>query len=178
MAKTTKAAEESEELEIISKMPSPRLVKLIVRNFRCIGKIPVAIDLSDIVVLVGSNNAGKSSLLRAYELVMSEGSKAAELKLDDFPNNQIDPDNLPEIELHTIVYESRVGELWLDEYTENEFLVKEKWTWKGIGKPERRGWDTKLVDWHPTKAPFGPANIANLRRPEPHKVDAFSKQLF
>lgn len=175
MAKTTKAAEENEELEIVSKMPNPRLIKLIVKNFRCIGKIPVAIDLSDIVVLVGSNNAGKSSLLRAYELVMSEGSKAAELKTDDFPNNEIDPENLPEIELHTIVYESRVGEMWLEQNAENEFLVKEKWTWKNVGKPERRGWDVKTSEWHATKAPFGPANIANLRRPEPHKVDAFSK---
>lgn len=174
MAKS-KANEESEELEVVSKMPSPRLVKLIIKNFRCIGPVPVTIELSDIVVLVGSNNAGKSSLLRAYELVMSEGSKAGELKLDDFPNNTIDPENLPEIELHTIVFESRVGEIWLEETDANEFLVKEKWNWKNVGKPDRRGWDVKAGDWHASKAPFGPPNIANLRRPEPHKVDAFSK---
>jgi putative ATP-dependent endonuclease of OLD family len=175
MAKSTKALEANEELEIVSKMPNPRLVKLIVKNFRCIGKEPVSIDLSDIVVLVGSNNAGKSSLLRAYELVMSEGSKAADLKTDDFPNNVVDPENLPEIELHTIVFESRVGEMWLEATAENEFLVREKWTWRNIGKPERRGWDVSAGEWHSSKAPFGFASIANLRRPEPHKVDAFSK---
>lgn len=175
MAKATKAVEANEDLEIVSKMPNPRLVKLIVKNFRCIGKEPVCIDLSDIVVLVGSNNAGKSSLLRAYELVMSEGSKAADLKLDDFPNNVVDPDNLPEIELHTIVFESRVGEMWLEQTAENEFLVREKWTWKNTGKPDRRGWDVTTGDWHASKAPFGFPSIANLRRPEPHKVDAFSK---
>ena len=175
MAKAAKSTEVNEEETIISTMPNPRLVKLIVKNFRCIGKQPVHIDLNDIVVLVGSNNAGKSSILRAYELVMSEGSNNAHIKLDDFPNNKNDSENYPEIELHTIVYESRVGEDWLEKTVEGEFLVKERWTWKTIGKPERRGWDVKMGDWHPSKAPFGPPNIANSRRPEPHKVDAFSK---
>ncbi|MBB5438005.1 putative ATP-dependent endonuclease of OLD family [Pedobacter sp. AK017] len=175
MAKTSKPAEASDEMQFMALMPNPRLVKLIVKNFRCIGKHPVHIDLDDIVVLVGSNNAGKSSLLRAYELVMSEGSKAAEIKTDDFPNNVVDPDNLPEIELHTIVYATGVGDMWIDRTSNDELLVRERWIWKGVGKPDRRGWDVKKGEWHPTKAPFGPANIANSRRPEPHKVDAFSK---
>jgi len=156
-------------------MPNPRLVKLIVRNFRCIGSKAVHIDLNDIVVLVGSNNAGKSSLLRAYELVMSEGSNEAKIKQDDFPNNLIDPENLPEIELHTIVYEERVGKQWVDVTEKGELLVREKWTWANIGAPVRRGWDVFEGDWHASKAPFGPAGVANTRRPEPHKVDAFSK---
>ncbi|KRT13228.1 ATP-dependent endonuclease [Pedobacter ginsenosidimutans] len=156
-------------------MADPRLVKLIVKNFRCIGSEAVQIDLDDIVVLVGPNNAGKSSLLRAYELVMSEGSKAADIKLEDFPNNKIDPDNLPEIELHTIVYEVGIGEMWVNKNEKGELLVRERWTWRGTGKPDRRGWDVHKGGWHATKAPFGPPNIANSRRPEPHKVDAFSK---
>ncbi|GAA0556511.1 hypothetical protein GCM10009415_43170 [Chitinophaga japonensis] len=49
----------------------------------------------DIVVLVGGNNVGKSSVLKAYELVMSQGSSKADLKLEDLPNNTIDPDNYP-----------------------------------------------------------------------------------
>lgn len=175
MAKVTKPATIDENAEIISSMPNPRLIKLIVKNFRCIGKKAVHIDLNNIVVLVGSNNAGKSSLLRAYELVMSEGSKEADIKLDDFPNNLIDSDNLPEIELHTIVFDNRVGAHWLEETSDGEFLVKERWIWEGVGKPTRRGWDVTIQDWHKTKAPFGPPNIANSRRPEPHKVDAFSK---
>jgi putative ATP-dependent endonuclease of OLD family len=171
---TKKTEDNAEESAIIATMPDPRLVKLIVKNFRCIGPEAVHSDLSEIVVLVGSNNAGKSSLLRAYELVMSEGSKAAEIKIDDFPNNKVDPDNLPEIELHTIVYEAGVGEMWVDKTEKDELLVRERWIWRGTGKPERKGWDVTKGEWHPTKAPFGPANIANSRRPEPHKVDAFS----
>jgi predicted ATP-dependent endonuclease of OLD family len=56
--------------------PRPRLVKLVIKNLRCIGPNPVTIDLDDIVVLVGPNNVGKSSVLKAYELIMSEGSAA------------------------------------------------------------------------------------------------------
>ncbi len=63
----------------------PRLKTLRVRNFRCIGNDPVEIDLDEIVVLVGPNNVGKSSILRAYEVVMSHGSKEGELTLRGFP---------------------------------------------------------------------------------------------
>lgn len=176
-SKDTKTANvtANDELEIIANMQNPRLVKLIVRNFRCIGSKSVHIDLNDIVVLVGANNAGKSSILRAYELVMSEGSNEAKIKQDDFPNNVIDSENLPEIELHTIVYEERVGKQWVDVTEKGELLVREKWTWANIGAPVRRGWDVSIGDWHASKAPFGPAGVANTRRPEPHKVDAFSK---
>lgn len=53
--------------------PRARLHKLVIANFRAIGKTPVTIELDDIVVLVGPNNAGKSSVLRAYEVVMQAG---------------------------------------------------------------------------------------------------------
>ncbi|MBB6611790.1 AAA family ATPase [Pontibacter sp. Tf4] len=174
MAKSTKSTEKAESNEaIILTMPKPRLVKLIVKNFRCIGSKGVEIDLDEIVVLVGPNNAGKSSLLKAYEVVMSEGSKNGELTIYDFPNNRVDPDNLPQIELHTIVFDERVGTQWLEKTAEAEWLVKEKWTWESTGKPVRRGWNVTLGDWDSKSFPFGPANIANQRRPEPHKVNAF-----
>jgi putative ATP-dependent endonuclease of the OLD family len=151
-----------------------RLVKLIVKNFRCIGVKPVEIDLNDIVVLVGANNVGKSSILKAYELVMSEGSAQANLTIDDFPNSQIDEANYPEIELHIVVNDSRVGDQWLHNTGDGEWLVKERWTWRAEGKPTRQGWNVAENSWS-NSFPFGPANIANARRPEPHKVSAFDK---
>ncbi|OKP97952.1 AAA family ATPase [Paenibacillus sp. P46E] len=63
----------------------PRLKQLIIQNFRGIGNHPVTIELDKIVVLVGPNNIGKSSILRAYEVAMSEGSNEAILLQDDFP---------------------------------------------------------------------------------------------
>ncbi|WP_289665296.1 ATP-dependent nuclease [Flavobacterium panacagri] len=154
-------------------MPNPRLVKLIIKNFRSIGSEGVHIDLNDIVVLVGPNNAGKSSILKAYETVMHDGSKKSFLSIDDFPNNNVDPENLPQVELHSIVYEERVGTHWLHRTENNELIVKEKWTWNGPGQnPIRVGYNTEINDWD-TKAPFGFAAVANLRRPEPHPVLAF-----
>lgn len=151
----------------------PRLQKLIIRNFRAIGQNPVEIELDDIVVLVGPNNAGKSSILRAYEVVMSEGSKKCELTFDDFPNGIICSENLPEIILHTVVYDNLPGEKWIDRTT-GENVVKERWKWETVGKPKRSGWNAEIQDWDETAVPWGAANVANSRRPLPHKVDAFS----
>lgn len=167
------AKKNTEEEEIILSMPNARLTKLIVKNFRCIGTLGVEIELDDIVVLVGPNNVGKSSLLRAYEIAMSDGSNASKLSIDDFPNKNFDENNLPQIELHTIVYDERVGEKWIEK-VDGGWLVKEKWTWKAVNSfPDRQGWDVATGNWHEKSFPFGPANIANLRRPDPHSVKAF-----
>lgn len=155
-------------------MKRPRLSKLTIKNFRCIGQTPVEIELDDIVVLVGPNNAGKSSILRAYEVVMSEGSQAGKLTRDDFPNGEIRPDALPEIELHTIVYNDLPGQRWIhtDPLT-GELLVRERWLWRDIGDPIRQGYDVEKGAWD-DQVPWGAANIANSRRPQPHRVDAFT----
>lgn len=173
MAKAKKA---EADVSLVSENPDvkkPRLTKLIIKNYRCIGSVPVEIDLNDIVVLVGSNNVGKSSILKAYELAMSQGSSKADLKIEDFPNNIIDENNLPEIELHTIVYDNSPGEKWIETLENGEFLVKERWVWASEGKPKREGWDVELNTWS-VNVPWGAPNVANSRRPEPHRVDAFS----
>lgn len=172
MAKKTTILEAS----LVSENPDirkPRLTKLIIKNYRSIGPSPVEIDLNDIVVLVGSNNVGKSSILKAYELVMSQGSVKADLKLEDFPNNKIDEENFPEIELHTIVFDNSPGDKWIETLENGEFLVRERWIWESEGKPKREGWDVEKSEWS-TNVPWGAPNVANSRRPEPHRIDAFS----
>ncbi|WP_353619061.1 AAA family ATPase [Paracidovorax cattleyae] len=42
-----------------------KLVRITVRNIGCIGEDGVAIALDNVVCLVGKNNAGKSTILRA-----------------------------------------------------------------------------------------------------------------
>jgi putative ATP-dependent endonuclease of OLD family len=173
MAKAKAAA--IAEVSLISDDPAiqkPRLTKLIVKNFRCIGATPVSIDLNDIVVLVGANNVGKSSILKAYELAMSQGSNKGKLKIEDFPNNKIDPNNLPEIELHTIVYDNSPGEKWITVLPSEERLVKERWIWANEGDPKREGWDAESNAWS-GQVPWGAPNVANSKRPEPHRVGAF-----
>jgi putative ATP-dependent endonuclease of the OLD family len=120
------------------------LVKLIIKNFRCIGTTPVTIDLDDIVVLVGPNNGGKSSILRAYEIVMLEGSNEGHLTIDDFPSSKINSEALPEIELHTVVYDNSPGPEWMERTGSGEMLVKEMWRWPAPGAPVRRGYNVQL----------------------------------
>lgn len=158
--------------------PRPRLVRLIIKNFRCIGATPVTIDLDDIVVLVGPNNVGKSSVLKAYEVIMSEGSTAGQLSIDDFPSGKVDPNALPEIELHTVVYDNSPGPEWMEKTEAGEMLVKELWRWPSPGAPVRRGYNVQAKRWSTDedkeKVPWGAAGVANSRRPQPHRVDAFA----
>jgi len=175
MAKKPKASEVVQD-EILGKRP--RLVKLVIKNFRCIGVTPIIIDLDDIVVLVGPNNAGKSSVLKAYEVIMSEGATAGHLTIDDFPSGKVDPFALPEIELHTVVYDNSPGPEWMEHTASGEMLVKELWRWPAPGSPLRRGYNVHEKRWasdeDKEKVPWGAAGVANSRRPQPHRVDAFA----
>jgi putative ATP-dependent endonuclease of OLD family len=147
-----------------------KLRKLIISNLGCIGTEPVTIDLDDIVVLVGKNNTGKSTILRAYEVLFASSKPA--LTLEDFPNRKIDPDNLPTIELHTKVDANPPGNKWIG-VIEGENIVRERWTWTEPGEAKRQGFDVTLDEWS-ENVPWGAANVANSRRPRPHRIQAFA----
>lgn len=172
-----KAAKEP-EISLTSDEPGavrPRLRKLRVRNFCCIGSEAVEIELDDIVVLVGPNNTGKSSILRAYEIVMSHGSAKGKLAIADFPEGKVRPESQPEIELETTLYdENRLGEQWiLTDQRNGERYVRERWTWAQPGEPKRQGFNGQTNEWD-DGVPWGAPNIAKEKRPEPHRVDAFA----
>lgn len=159
-------------------LESSKLKKLIIKNFRCIGNVPVEIDLNDIVVLVGPNNVGKSTILRAYEVVMNHGSNAGELSVEDFPNEKIDPNapqTFPEIELQTYVNDYKPAAHWLhqDEDSGLRYYVRERWIWSGPGKPKRQGIRVNENEWD-EHVPWGAPGIAKARRPQPHRIDAFA----
>jgi putative ATP-dependent endonuclease of OLD family len=156
-------------------LTSAKLKRLVVKNFRCIGPDPVSIDLDDIVVLVGPNNAGKSTILRAYEVIMLHGSSEGKLKIEDFPREQFDADNVPEIELQTYVYEDFPGLKWIHTEAETgQKFIRERWRWEAVGaNPKRQGRRADAEDWDES-VPWGAPGIANARRPFPHRVDAFA----
>ena len=176
MAKKKSKADEPIEVATLQS-PRPRLHKLKVSNFRCIGSEPVEIELDDIVVLVGPNNSGKSAILHAYEVVMEHGSSEGRLTIDDFPNGKLDPQQTPTIELETIVFEKTApGDRWVWTNPDNgEMLVREKWTWTEPGPPKKVGWDVAANAWHLSEGPWGFPNVAQAYRPQPHRVSAFQK---
>ncbi len=166
MAATKK---KDESIELVG----AKLKSLKIQNFRCIGDKAVEIELDDIVVLVGPNNVGKSSILRAYELIMKQGSTAGNLTKDDFPNSEINPSALPTIELVTAVsHESKPGEDWIETTDDGELIVRERFSWTDVGKAKRQGWNVKENNWS-EKVPWGASNYANSNRPEPHRVSPF-----
>lgn len=172
------AKKETAVAEVQASLGKAKVKRLIIKNFRCIGTNPVEIDLDEIVVLVGANNAGKSTILRAYQVVMCHGSTEGKLALADFPREIVDANNLPEIELQTYVdpdAKDQPGEQWL--HFEEETLrhyVRERWTWDSPNKdPDRKGRRAKAEDWS-DQVPWGAPNIAKAQRPIPHHVDAFA----
>jgi len=179
MAKAKKENSENEVslTPIDPSIPRPRLHKLVIKNFRAISNLPVEIELDEIVILVGPNNVGKSSILRAYEVVMKHGSKECQLQIDDFPNGVVDADNLPEIELQTIVYDKSSNApamRWLTQFSDNEYLIRERWVWTSPNAPpQRKGFDAEKNDWD-VEVPWGAPNVANSRRPLPHRIEAFT----
>lgn len=156
--------------------PRPRLHKLRVSNFRCIGPVPVEIELDEIVVLVGPNNAGKSSILRAYEIVMEAGNEGA-ISQDDFPSGKIDGTNRPTIELDTVVFPAnKPGDKWVfADLKSGDLLVRERWIWETPGKPTRTGWIWTENQWADEGVPWGAAGVAQAYRAQPHRVGAFHK---
>jgi putative ATP-dependent endonuclease of OLD family len=153
----------------------PSIKKLRIKNFGCIGNESVELDIDNIVVLVGPNNAGKSTILKAYEAV----TDCLKLNQDDFHNKQVSVDNYPEIEVHSIAVEdNKPGDEWCSNLGDGTFLVKEKWTWLGTNKePVRVGFNVPLDRWANNddreKMPWGMNNVAKARRPKPHRVNTF-----
>jgi putative ATP-dependent endonuclease of OLD family len=156
-------------------MSNPRITNLKIKNFGCIGATGVSVDIDRIVVLIGPNNAGKSTILRAFEVV----TDSLKLEQDDFFNRQIIPGNGPEIELTSIAgVNNKPGDEWCLQIADGMFTVREKWTWAGAGvEPKRVGFNFQMNRWaEPGDAelmPWGPNNVAKARRPKPHRVNTF-----
>lgn len=62
--------------------------------------------------------------------------------------SRVDKENLPEVELHSILHKKSVGAQWLNKIKENEFLFKEKWIWENPDIPPiHYVFNTETNDW-------------------------------
>lgn len=156
-------------------MPTPQITALKIKNFGCIGAQGISIDIDKIVILVGANNAGKSTILRAFEVV----ADSLKLNEDEFHNRIVSPENLPEIEVHSIATdENKPGENWCTVLGDGKYLIKEKWTWTNVNaEPKRIGFNINHGRWaiaaDGETMPWGANNVAKSRRPKPHRVNTF-----
>lgn len=161
---------------------SVRLEKLLISNFRSIGSIPVEIELDDIVILVGGNNFGKSTILKAYYAAVN----SEKLTKEDFHNNIVNnPHALPTIEIHMICSGDDMPSSGFREVLNEEqgdqspVRIKEKFVWEKVNEaPSRLGFRVDL-DRYPTPQdpsphrPWATDNASRKKRPKAHLIGTF-----
>lgn len=114
-----------------------RLAGLLIKNYKQIGVVECGIRIDEIVVLIGQNNAGKSTILDAYEAFASGGK---ELDESHFNNS----DTSKQIEITgifnnlTLDDEDVIGKKWTYQDTEYGDCIKVRWVWKTVGEKAQK----------------------------------------
>lgn len=143
-----------------------RLVRMHVRNIGCIGNDGLTVELDDIVCLVGANNAGKTTVLRAYELAV----KQLELKPEDFNRNANKNPASVELWVHIPEKAANIDEKW-KEASDSLLLVRSKWEWPiDGGKPTRTTWDPEAKEYAEDGKASGLDAVFNSRLPQPFRI--------
>ena len=146
-----------------------RLAGLAIKNYRRIGSTESRIKIDEIVILIGQNNAGKSTVLDAYEAFSSAGK---ELDISHFHKEAIDTpveitgvfDKLTESDLDVI------GKKWEHDDSEYGKCIKVKWVWS---KPGQKG---QKQSFDPEKNEFveggvgGWDSLIQSRIPQPVRI--------
>lgn len=145
-----------------------KLVRIRLRNIGCVGDEGLTVELDNIVCLVGKNNAGKSTILRAYELAV--GAETYSYARDCC---QWCPDDAPsevELEVHIPAGIGNVDEKW--KRAEGDLLVvRSRWQWsKPDYKSVRSTWDPVASDWAAEGKAGGADNVFKSRLPKPLRV--------
>lgn len=123
-----------------------KLVRITVRNIGCIGNEGVEIELDNVVCLVGKNNAGKSTILRAYEL--AKGSAAFDVSRDRCQYAPPDQPSEVLLEVHIPDGIGNVDDKWKT-HKDGLLIVKSRWQWIGPSFQKVR------TTWDPTGGPDG-----------------------
>ncbi|UUZ62037.1 ATP-binding protein [Polaromonas sp. P1-6] len=146
-----------------------------VKNIGCIGNDGLTIELDEIVCLVGPNNAGKTTVLRAYEYAVN----SADLKVEDFNRNADGNPASVELWVHIPKAAANVDEKWKEE-KDGLLLVRSKWSWdwpttdiKPV-KAVRTTWDPSANEGSGDYAEDGNAsgldNVFKSRLPKPFRI--------
>jgi putative ATP-dependent endonuclease of OLD family len=75
-----------------------KLVRIGLRNIGCVGVDGLTVDLDNVVCLVGKNNSGKSTVLRAYALAL--GAETFESERDRCQLSPAEAASEVELEVH------------------------------------------------------------------------------
>lgn len=144
-----------------------KLLKLAVKNLGCVGPEGVEVALDKVVCLVGKNNAGKSTILRAYELAIKP-------TLFSGPRDRCRwaPDGEPsvvELDVHIPEGVANVDEKWKT-FSDGHLVVRSKWEWFPDGTSHRRTWNPEAGAWSDNEKAGGADNVFKSRLPRPLRI--------
>jgi len=142
-----------------------KLVRMKITNLGCIGPQGITVELDDIVGLVGANNCGKSTVLRAYEAAVS----MVALDANEFHNAAAGTPASVEIWVHIPAGTPNIDEKWKEKFGEL-LLVRSKWEWTQPGKPTRYTWDPELNNYSENGKAAGLDAVFNSRLPKPFRI--------
>ncbi len=148
-----------------------KLSELQIQHFGCIGDNAIKVKIDNIVVLIGPNNVGKTTIVRAYEAFASSG---AALGIDKFYQGNNDKP----VEIVGIFNDiseddkKQIGEKWLYE-DDGEELTKYKWVWSTPNQAgEKFSWNNEDKEWVSGGMGGWDSKIKSCI-PTPLKVDPF-----
>lgn len=104
-----------------------KLLRMFVRNIGCIGPEGLSIDLDDIVCIVGRNNAGKSTLLRAYEL--AQGSEKFDWLRDRHAHAPQEQPSEVILDIHIPDGIGSIADEWKEQRGDFRVLTS-RWQWR------------------------------------------------
>jgi energy-coupling factor transporter ATP-binding protein EcfA2 len=155
-----------------------RLISLFVRNIGCVGDTGLTVHLDNIVCLVGRNNAGKSTVLKAYELATGKisfvwGTDRCQWAPAEAPSEII-------LDVHIPEGTGNVDPKW-KRSDQDLLIVRSRWQWSPPSFDKvRTTWDPAGGEWAAEGKAGGADPVFNARLPRALRIgsleDASSSQ--
>lgn len=145
-----------------------KLVSMTIRNIGCVGNDGLEIKLDKIVCLVGKNNSGKSTILRAYEL--AKGSVQFDKERDRYQLATEEQSSEIILEVHIPKNIGNVDERWKTE-RDGLLIVKSIWQWDAPDYQKiRKTWDPQSQNWAEDGKAGGADPVFSSRLPRPLRI--------